>query len=74
MYICFLTRNKPTFVTVFFPAIYLGIAFCVLKFEDKSSLLPMLAIIGFATAIITFGFFIPLIHIKWLFILWHIAR
>ena len=34
----------------------------------------MLAIIGFATAIITFGFIIPLIHIKGLFILWNIAR
>ena len=51
-------------VSVFLLAIYLDITFCVLKFGGKSSLLRLLAIIGFAIVINTFGFIIVLIYIR----------
>ena len=52
MPICFLTNMFLLFLL----AIYLNIIFCVLKFGGKSSLLCLLAIIGFAIVINAFGF------------------
>ena len=52
-------------------AIYLDIKFCVSEFGSKSSLLSLLAIIGFDIVITTFGFITALFHIRGLFILWN---
>ena len=59
---------------LFLLAIYLDIAFRVLKFGGKSSPLGLLTIIGFAIVINTFGSSIALIHIRGLFISWNNAR
>ena len=67
MPICFLTNMFLLFLL----AIYLDIIVCVLKFGGKSSLLHLLAIIGSAIVINTFGFSIVLIHIRGLFMLWN---
>ena len=58
---------------LFLLAIYLNITFCVLEFGGKSSLLSLLAVIGFAIVINALGFSIVRIDVRGLFILWNNA-